>query len=317
MHPRHVPESPRYHLANGDVAKAQEIVEAVAKENKASLPPGKLLPLYQPSDLGTTTENDEAEALDGELQSLSQTHEAEAEVEGEGEGALQSEDASASQCVQKPSSSHLRIGELFEGSILKQTTPRLWLLWFVTQFSAAGIGFALPKLFKESFDVSEKQIALDLLWGVFGLLPALALAYFVVEKSRKLSLAGFLAGGAVSILWILVVMVGPPGMQNQAMAIVASLFVRGTVEGCFALLNTATVEAYPTAVRASGMGTAQIFDHIAGATSPLFFSVFDKDPKLRPVALAVYAGAFLIGVVPAVTLPRDYAGKPVTDVTKA
>jgi len=206
---------------------------------------------------------------------------------------------------------HGKISELFRGETLRKTTPRLWMLWFLTQFSSAGMVFALPKIFDESFAVSKRRIALDLLWGVFGLIPGLAIAYFVVEKSRKYSLAGYYLVAAASVFLFMLTTMG--SLANEAAAILMSVVLRGAMEGCFAILNTTSVESYPTLIRASGLGNAQIFDHIAGAISPLFFSIFNDNTKLRPIALTVYAAAYALAFLPAVTLPKDYVGQAIKD----
>lgn len=207
--------------------------------------------------------------------------------------------------------SHGNISLLFKGDTLKATTPRLWLLWFLTQFSSAGMVFALPKIFDETFSVSKKRIALDLLWGVFGLVPGLAIAYFVVERSRKYSLAGYYVAAGASVFMFMLATVG--FLRNEFLAVLMSVALRGAMEGCFAILNCTSVEAYPTPVRASGLGNAQIFDHIAGAISPLFFSIFNDNTKLRPIAMTLYAVAYLLAFLPAVTLPKDYVGQAIKD----
>ena len=207
--------------------------------------------------------------------------------------------------------SHGNISLLFKGDTLKATTPRLWLLWFLTQFSSAGMVFALPKIFDETFSVSKKRIALDLLWGVFGLVPGLAIAYFVVERSRKYSLAGYYVAAGASVFMFMLATVG--FLRNEFLAVLMSVALRGAMEGCFAILNCTSVEAYPTPVRASGLGNAQIFDHLAGAISPLFFSIFNDNTKLRPIAMTLYAVAYLLAFLPAVTLPKDYVGQAIKD----
>ena len=171
--------------------------------------------------------------------------------------------------------------------------------------------FALPKIFDQTFDVSKKRIALDLLWGVFGLVPGLAIAYFVVERSRKYSLAGYYVAAAAAVFMFMLTTMG--FLKNEVMAVLMSVVLRGSMEGCFAILNTTSVESYPTLIRASGLGNAQIFDHIAGALSPMFFSVFNDNTKLRPIALTVYAAAYLLAFLPAVTLPKDYVGQAIKD----
>ena len=61
------------------------------------------------------------------------------------------------------------------------------------------------------------------------------------------------------------------------------------------------------------MGNAQIFDHIDGTIPPLFFSIFNKNAELRPIALTVYALAYVLALLPAITLPKDYVGRAIKD----
>lgn len=79
------------------------------------------------------------------------------------------------------------------------------------------------------------------------------------------------------------------------------------MEGCFALTVTASVESYPTKLRASGLGTAQIFDHIAGSLSPVIFSTLNGYGPTRSIVYWLYAAIYIAAAVPAITL-KDYAG---------
>ena len=336
---RHVPESPRYHLANGDVSKAQEILESVAAMNGVDLPGTHLVdkkaggsdgmaadpivksngnPRGEGSSAPSPTrerrpswgQGEDPEGRDGAGSEL---------ADREGAGGSPSKGGPGGSATSRPWHKGRwsvgkgagkgygdKMAQLFKGPVLARTTPRLWVMWFCTQFSSAGLVFALPMLFEESFDVAKRKIALDLLWGVFGLIPGLAVAYYAVERSRKYSLAAYYAASSASVVGLMLTTVGP--MKNEGLAVCFSIFIRGTMEGCFAILNTTTIESYPTLIRTSGMGTAQIFDHIAGMGSPLFFSIFNGRESLRPLALAIYAGANLVAMLPTLTLPRDYAG---------
>lgn len=83
------------------------------------------------------------------------------------------------------------------------------------------------------------------------------------------------------------------------------------MEPGFALLYTVSVESYPTEFRASGLGVAQIFDHIAGIMSPYLFAVMGGNSSMT---LLTYAVAFVCGFYCAVTLPFDTAHAALQDV---
>jgi len=151
---------------------------------------------------------------------------------------------------------------------------------------------------------TERDIALDLLIGVIGLIPGLAIAFFAIEKSRKKTLAAFLlaAGVAVACLgWSFLV------LKSQRWSLFFSIVLRGAMEGCFAVLNTTAVESYPTLLRASGLGTAQIFDHIAGSLSPVVFSALDSRPSTQPLVFGLYAVSYIVATLPALTLNEHVA----------
>lgn len=322
---RHVPESPRYHLARGDTGLAQDIVQQVADTNKADLPDDwKLIPQTQTSAL---IETDSAERQEGGYVAMSQQEMA--RVSQPARPAPYRDDVEATtpdeacggiipafigeeegEEVAAAGSGH-SFAQLLQGEKMRATTWRLWLLYFLVQFSSAGMVFALPKLFDESFPgKTEREIALDLLIGVLGLIPGLAIAYVAVEKSRKCSLAGFFLAAGLSVLLLGTAFLK---LNSQVWAIVFSILLRGAMEGCFAILNTTAVESYPTVLRASGLGTAQIFDHLAGSISPVIFSLLNGNQLTRSWAFFFYAAAYIVGMFPALTLPVDYAGQAVSD----
>lgn len=141
---------------------------------------------------------------------------------------------------------------------------------------------------------TESDIALDLLIGVIGLFPGLAIAFWVVEISRTRTLASFMLASGVSVILLgYSFMV----MDDHKWAILMSILLCGSMEGCFAMLNMTAVESYPTLLRASGLGTAQIFDHIAGAFSPVLFSALNATKETRPWVFALYAFSYVIATV--------------------
>jgi len=314
---RHVPESPRYHLAAGETEAAQRVVQSVADTNSVRLPDDWRLLSYQESILTENAYEDD----DGEKQgSYAVVPNPECEFAGIPPQANTPESPRSPmsarsyhnnedvdelmQNTRTTSATGHPIGELIQDP-LRPTTLRLWLNYFLVQFSSAGMVFALPMLFDEYFvGKSEHDIALDLLIGVVGLIPGLAIAYVAVERSRTKTLAAFLMGAGVSVLCLGGAFLR---LHNHAWALFVSIVLRGAMEGCFAILNTTAVESYPTVLRATGLGTAQIFDHIAGSLSPLVFSALNGNESTRPWVFYVYAVSYMLATIPALGL-KDHAG---------
>jgi putative MFS transporter len=90
-------------------------------------------------------------------------------------------------------------------SAYKSTTLRLWGLWFFLQFASSGIVLWLPTILQTQFDLSDKRTSRDLLYGVLGQAPGLLLAAFLVERSRRYSLAFFLVCAAATTIGLMFV----------------------------------------------------------------------------------------------------------------
>jgi MFS family permease len=344
---RHVPESPRYHLAAGETEAAQRVVQEVADANSVQLPDDWRLLSFQESleiELATTTTTTPTAVSSpraahlprrrgGKYSSVpshhhDQPHETEFTSLGshdEQDRPQQQEDGIVSyhddddnddgvdslmrndchSAAAAADSGHHSFDELVRDPELRGATYRLWMVYFLVQLSSAGMVFALPKLFDQTFvGKSEADIALDLLIGVVGLIPGLAIAFVAVEYSRTKTLASFLFAAAVSVLCLGYAFLV---LHSQAWALFFSIVLRGAMEGCFAVLNTTAVESYPTLLRASGLGTAQIFDHVAGAFSPVLFSALNGSQSTRPWVFGIYALAYGFATIPTLGLKEHAA----------
>ena len=133
-----------------------------------------------------------------------------------------------------------RFKELFANDVLRGTTPRLWIMAFCAQFASAGMVFALPKLFEVYFSLSPRRTSLYLLLGVLGVIPGLALAWYVVELSRKKSLASYYFVSGVGAIMFAVATLS--SARNEVFAIIMTLILRGGMEGMFSILNTIMIE---------------------------------------------------------------------------
>lgn len=206
-----------------------------------------------------------------------------------------------------------RFKELFSTKVLRATTPRIWFMAFCAQFASAGMVFTFPKLLEDQFDLSAKDVSLYLLLGIIGILPGLGIAWYVVELHRRRSLASYYLVSSIGSALFAVATLS--GARNLIFALIASMILRGGMEGMFSILNTIRIEAYPTVNRVTAMGVSQLWYNIGGAISPLIFGAMYTNVQLTCLALSLYALAYLAGMPSTLTLPNlsDYTNRPVLD----
>ena len=207
----------------------------------------------------------------------------------------------------------LRFKELFSTEVLRGTTPRIWIMAFCAQFASAGSVFALPKLLEDYFSLEQKAVSLYLLLGVIGVIPGLAVAWYVVEMSRKRALAAYYAVSSLGAIGFAVATLS--SIRNVVFALVMSLVLRGGMEGMFSILNTIRIEVYPTVNRVTAMGVSQVFYNLGGIISPLIFGAMSQTNTLTWICMAIYALAYLSAVIPTITLSKhsDFTRKHVRD----
>jgi hypothetical protein len=78
-----------------------------------------------------------------------------------------------------------------------------------------------------------------------------------------------------------------------------------------------TPEAYPTNLRATGMGAASAWARIAGAIAPSLGAALSSGHFDLVVPLTVFAVAFVIAGLAALGLPRETASLPLADSLSA
>lgn len=230
---RHVPESPRYHLAAGATLEAQRVIQDVADCNQVRLPDEwRLLPDHPfrgsghqecPMDNtdvsnrqvttslaspGTPTSSprhptgSQYSAIPSQQpytdHEPTASHEALSPLEVNGhsvrsneghDGNVTNGDGSdgASGLVRTDAlattTSH-SLGELVRDPHLAGTTYRLWACYFCVQLSSAGMVFALPKLFDQTFQGRSGKL-FCVVWCV-ALLSGLSFYGFRLEQNPKL-----------------------------------------------------------------------------------------------------------------------------------
>jgi len=188
---------------------------------------------------------------------------------------------------------------------LRRTSLLLWLIWFALSLGYYGTFTWLPSF------LGVKMGTLDVYQNAFILalaqLPGYFSAAYLVEKiGRKRTLALYLIASGVftylfaaasSLNWLVF------------MGVWMSFFTLGAWGATYAY----TPEAYPTSLRATGMGAASAWTRIAGAIAPLLGAALSGGDFELIVPLTVFSVAFVIAGAAALCLPRETANLPLAD----
>jgi putative MFS transporter len=190
------------------------------------------------------------------------------------------------------------------GAGLGRRTLLLSLVWFFLSLGYYGIFTWLPSIFvRQGFDFVRSYGYLVLL--ALAQLPGYALAAVLVDRiGRRATLALFLALGAAGT-YLFAITAAPWQIVASGMLLSFALL------GAWGALYTLTPELYPTEVRATGMGWASAMARVAGVIAPtlggllLAFSL--------PLALTVYALAFVAGAGAALLIREEPRGRRLED----
>lgn len=190
------------------------------------------------------------------------------------------------------------------GGGLARRTALLSLVWFALALGYYGIFTWLPSIFvRQGFDFVRSYGYLVLL--AVAQLPGYALAAYLVDQiGRRNTLALFLVGGAAGSY--LFVAAGEPWQ------IVASgMLLSFALLGAWGALYTITPELYPTEVRATGMGWASAMARVAGIIAPTLGGALLA--LSLPLALSVYAVAFMVGAAATLLIREETRGRHLDD----
>ncbi len=179
---------------------------------------------------------------------------------------------------------------------LRRRTAALWIVWFGINFSYYGAFIWLPSLLvAQGFDlVRSFEYTLII---TLAQLPGYAVAAWLIEVwGRRITLAAFLAGSAASAALF--------GLADTPVTIVAAGMALSFFNlGAWGALYAIGPELYPTSVRGAGTGSAAAFGRLASIIAPLLVPVL-LDGGGNPLVFGVFAAAFVVAAVAAVTLPE-------------
>jgi len=199
-----------------------------------------------------------------------------------------------------PSSS---IATLF-GAPLRRRTISLWLVWFCVNFAYYGAFIWLPTLLVAQGFSLVRSFEYTLIITL-AQLPGYAASAWLVEKlGRRVTLAAFLAGSAVSAGFF-----GTAGDVPTILAFGALMSFFNL--GAWGALYAVTPELYPTRVRGTGAGWAAGFGRLASIIAPLCVPALLAAGGVA-LPFGVFAGVFAIAAIAALTLP-DLRGRALED----
>lgn len=190
------------------------------------------------------------------------------------------------------------------GSIWSRTyrgrTLALWVVWFCINLSYYGAftwiptllvarGFPLVQSFEYTLIITLAQ------------LPGYAAAAWLIEVwGRRVTLATFLAGSAVSAVFF--------GLATTPAAIITAGCALSFFNlGAWGALYAIGPELYPTPVRGTGTGAAAAFGRIASIIAPLSVPVLLGGGG-EALVFGVFGVAFVVAAIAALLLP-DITGK--------
>ena len=176
------------------------------------------------------------------------------------------------------------IGSLFAPRYARRTVM-LWILWFGITFTYYGMFTFLPSLLAGrglSVVRSNEYFFISTLAQVPGYFSA---AWLVERIGRRPTLVAYLVGSAISA-----VLFGNSGAGTDAVVYAALLSFFNL--GAWGVVYTLSPELYPTALRATGAGTAAAVGRIGGIIGPF----------VVPTLVAAYSQSWVFALFMALLL---------------
>ena len=164
-----------------------------------------------------------------------------------------------------------RIAELWSGRYARRTAM-LWILWFGVVLTYYGIFLWIPSLLVER-GLSQVRSNEFFFFSTLAQVPGYFSAAWLVERwGRKPTLVVYLIGTAVAAYMFGNYGSGSDNININGLFIWAALLSFFNL-GAWGVLYALTPELYPTAIRASGAGTAAAVGRMGGIIGPFLTPV--------------------------------------------
>jgi MFS transporter, AAHS family, 4-hydroxybenzoate transporter len=156
------------------------------------------------------------------------------------------------------------VADLFQPEY-RGDTLALFASFFFCLFGAyLGTNWVPGMLGAARFDVGTASYGL-LAWNLGGVVCAILGATIIVRLGSRPTMLAMAAGSVVGCVLLAIMPIGPQSVLSVlAMLALTGGFVNGTQTTMYAL----AANVYPTAIRATGVGTAVAFGRIGGVLSP-------------------------------------------------
>jgi len=201
--------------------------------------------------------------------------------------------ASAGVAPQTRRNAFQQLGALWSRPLVR-TTSVIWLLWFILTGVNYGFTAWLPALLVAAKGFSLTSSFLFALATAVAQIPGYYFASILIDKmERKWLIAIYAVGATLSAIAIAFA-------GSNLMLLIGCCFLAAFTNGVAAVYYAYTSELYPTAVRATGMGTASAIGRIGAIAAPvtigyLYASIGFTNVFL--VLVAALAAAVIIVVI--------------------
>ncbi len=225
-------------------------------------------------------------------------------VEREGGGAL----ITVSRPAAPERSRNTRIGDLFSPRYVRRTTM-LWILWFGITLTYYGMFTFLPTLLAAR-GLSEVRSNEFFFLSTLAQVPGYFSAAWLVERiGRRPTLVAYLVGSAAAALAF-----GNSGTGTDAFVYAALLSFFNL--GAWGVVYTYTPELYPTAVRATGAGTAAAVGRIGGTIGPFITPTLAASAG-QGATFALFMALLLATAVAVATLGEETRSRSLEEIAPA
>jgi putative MFS transporter len=200
------------------------------------------------------------------------------------------------------------IGALFAPRYARRTLM-LWILWFGITLTYYGMFTFLPSLFAgRGFTVNQSNTYFFV--STLAQVPGYFSAAWLVERvGRRPTLVAYLVGSAIAA-----VLFGNSGTQNDAIVFAALLSFFNL--GAWGVVYTLSPELYPTALRATGSGTAAAVGRIGGVIGPFLTATLVASAG-QPAVFGLFTGLLLLTAVAVALLGEETRGKSLEEIAPA
>ena len=183
-----------------------------------------------------------------------------------------------------------------------RTTLVLWVLWFILTGVNYGFSSWLPAMLMTAKGFSITKSFLFGLVTALAQIPGYYLAGTLIDRiERKWLIAAYSAGATLAALGV--ALAGSP-----TSLLVCAAFLAAFTNGSAAVYYAYTAELYPTAVRATGMGTASAVGRAGAIVAPIAIGYLYGSVGFTNVFLTL-VGALALAVVTIVAFGEKTAGR--------